>query len=174
MSGPPVSASYSGERTLMTLRPTRLIAFRYYALLVVSLFLAIVLWFAGLLERYGNVKVEIAGWTLDHILAIVFLVIALYAFLRAELKRATTRYIITDNKVIRQDGILSKNTQMMPYTQLERVDLNQSLGQRILHVGTIVVDTGDDTLDIEMIPHPAKVQEMLSERLGRRAYVQQR
>ena len=104
------------------------------------------------------------------ILAGFFLFIALIAFIVAELKRKTTRYVITDNKIIREDGILNKNTVMIPYTQLERVDMKQTFGQRILRIGTIVVDTGDDTMNLDMISRPAQVQELLSSRLGRRGW----
>lgn len=165
---------YQGEQTLYTARPTRYIAFHYYVLLILSLILAPALWFLEPLLRYAKVDLSLAGLSLDHILTILFLVLALYALIRAELKRATTRYIITDNKIIRQDGIMSKNTQMIPYTMLNRVDLNQSFGQRILHIGTVVVDTGDDVMKIDHIAHPEKVQQLLSQRLGRRAYVMQR
>ncbi len=174
MGTPYAPQDYRGEQTLMTMRPTRLIALRYYALTFSSLIVAPTLWFVEPIIRFGNVSLSILGWSLDHILTVVFLLLALYGFLRAELMRATTRYIITDNKIIREDGILNKKTQMVPYTQLERVDLRQSFVQRILRIGTLVVDTGDDTLSIDMVPHPAQVQELLSERLGRRAYMQQR
>ncbi len=174
MSGPSVSSDYRGEQTLMTMRPTRLIALRYYALMFFSLIVAPTLWFVNPTERFGKATFSVLGWSLDHILTILFLVLAVYGFVRAELKRKTTRYVITDNKIIREDGILNKNTQMIPYTQLERVDLRQSFLQRVLKIGTVVVDTGDDTLHIEMVPHPAEVQELLSQRLGRRAYIQQR
>ncbi len=171
----PASApDYRGEQTLLTSRPTRLIAFRYYVLMILCLVVAPTMWLVGPIERYGNVSFSVAGFTPDRILAVLLFVVAAYAFVRAELKRATTLYIITDNKIIRKDGILSKNTQMIPYTQLERVDLNQSFGQRILHIGTVVVDTGDDVMKIEHIPHPERVQQLLSQRLGRRAYVMQR
>lgn len=174
MSQPGSPVDYRGEQTLMTMRPTRLISLRYYALTFLSLILAPTLWFVNPVAVFANVNVSVAGWSIDHMLTILFLILALYGFLRGELKRATTRYMITDNKIIREDGILNKNTVMIPYTQLERVDLRQSFVQRILRIGTVVVDTGDDTLDIEMIPRPTKVQELLSERLGRRAYMQQR
>src|SRR5213592_1685545 len=145
---PEMATNHAGEQTLLVTRPTRLIALRYWSALVLALILAAVL----------------AGF---------FVFLALLAFLAAELKRKTTRYIITDNKIIREDGILNKNTQMIPYTQLERVDLHQTFGQRIFKIGTIVVDTGDDTLKIDMVRHPAKVQELLSNRLGRRAWTGQ-
>ncbi len=164
---------YHGERTLLTTRPTRLIALRWWTALLFFLIVAGVFYF-GLLRTWIPDPVVLGGWHTDTILAIVFLFFAFIAFVIAELKRRTTRYVITDNKIIREDGILSKNTEMIPYTQLNRVDLRQSLGQRILGIGTIVVDTGDDTLEIEMIKHPKKMQELLSERLGRRGWVPQK
>lgn len=169
----PSSNDHQGEQTLMTMRPTRYIAFHYYVLFVVSLILAPLVylhpWYFDLIPR-----ATIGPIDTNLILLALLLILALYSLIRAELKRATTFYVITDNKIVRKDGILSKNTQMVPYTQLERVDLSQTFGQRILHIGTVVVDTGDDTLKIDHISHPEKVQQLLSARLGRRSYVMQR
>ena len=165
---------YSGEQTLLVTRPTRLIALRYYIgtfffLIVSSVFLF------SVLQRFVPAfpAPTIAGWTTNQIVGALFLLFALVFLLVAELKRKTTRYIITDNKIIREDGILNKNTEMIPYTQLERVDLHQSLGERILKIGTIVVDTGDDSLHIDKVRHPKQVQEILSNRLGRRGWTGQ-
>lgn len=163
--------STSGEQTLLVTRPTRLIALRYWSAMVLALILAGV--FGLRIPRALGTNLlnyTVGGIDFGLILAAFFLFLALLAFLAAELKRKTTRYIITDNKIIREDGILNKNTQMIPYTQLERVDLHQTFGQRIMKIGTIVVDTGDDVLKIDMIRHPAQVQELLSNRLGRRAW----
>lgn len=163
---------YSGEQTLLTARPTRLIGFRYYVAALFLLTLAglfyfrIVQWLAPSFP-----SPTIAGWNLNAILTAIFLFLALLSFLTAELKQKTTRYIITDNKIVREDGILNKKTAMVPYTQLERVDLHQSLGQRILRIGTLVIDTGDDSITIDMVPHPKRIQELLSQRMGRRGLV---
>ena len=165
---------YAGEQTLLVTRPTRLIALRYWSAMVLALIVAAVLFFhvpARFVPTFPNPAV--GGVELSTILALLFLFLAFIAFLAAELKRKTTRYIITDNKIIREDGILNKNKEMIPYTQLERVDLHQTVGQRILRIGTIVVDTGDDTMKIEMVRRPAHVQELLSSRLGRRAWTGQ-
>jgi len=166
----PDGSMYQGEKTLLVTRPTRLIALRYYVGMFFSLILAAVFYFIDrIAPSFPNPSV--LGQPLGTILAGLFLFLALLALLTAELLRKTTRYIITDNKIIREDGILSKRTMMSPYTQLERVDLHQSLLQRILRIGTIVVDTGDDSLNIDMIPHPRQVQDLLSTRMGRRAYL---
>jgi uncharacterized membrane protein YdbT with pleckstrin-like domain len=169
-----MAATSSGEQTLLVTRPTRLIALRYWTAMFLALILAAVV---GLrlprffLSTYPNPTV--AGIEVSTVLAGIFLFLALIAFLAAELKRKAIRYIITDNKIIREDGILNKNTEMIPYTQLERVDLHQTFGQRILKIGSIIVDTGDDKLSIDMVRHPAQVQELLSNRLGRRAWAGQ-
>ena len=162
---------YQGEKTLLVTRPTRLVALRYYVGMFFALILAGLFYFQ-VIQRFAPSfpNPGVLGQPLSTIQAVVFLFLALLAFLTAELLRKTTRYIITDNKIIREDGILSKRTMMSPYTQLERVDLHQSLLQRILKIGTIVVDTGDDSLNIDMIPHPQQVQDLLSARMGRRAY----
>jgi len=160
---------HSGEQTLLVTRPTRLISLRYYVLFVIAEALAVV-FFAHLIPQIPAVTV--LGWSSNTIVAAFLAFVGLLSLLTAELKRISTRYMITDNKIIREDGILNKRTQMVPYTQLERVDLTQSLVQRILRIGTIQIDTGDDSISIEMVPKPAEIRELLSQRMGRRAFVQ--
>ncbi len=169
----PVRQDHDGEQTLLTAKPTRYIAFHYYVLLVIALILTPLVyfrpWFFDRIPVYALGPIDTS-----LILAVLLLLLALYCLIRAELKRATTLYIITDNKIIRRDGILNRNTQMMPYTMLNRVDLNQSFGQRLLHIGTVLVDTGDDRMSIDHVAHPERIQQLLSARIGRRAYIQQR
>lgn len=166
MASEAVAMSVS-EKTLLVTRPTRLIALRFYSVMIIALIVAGI-FFLRVIPSFPNTA--IGGVSLSIILGVLFLILALIAFLVAELKRKTTRYTITDNKVIREDGIFNKNTVMIPYTQLERVDLRQSFFHRILKVGTLVIDTGDDTMNIDTVRHPAKVQELLSSRLGRRGW----
>lgn len=158
----------------MVTRPTRLIALRYYVAMFIAILFAVALYFHVInwfVPTFPNPS--IVGSSLSTILAAVFAFLAIMALLAAELTRKTTRYIITDNKIIREDGILNKNTKMVPYTHLEGVDLHQTLFQRILRIGTVVVDTGEDSLSIDMVPRPKKVQDLLSLRLGRRGWTDQ-
>src|SRR5207249_11126268 len=154
---PEMATDHAGEQTLLVTRPTRLIALRYWSALVLALILAAVL---GLRipSRFSPTfpNPTVVGVELSTILAGFFLFLALLAFFAAELKRKTTRYIITDNKIIREGGILNKNTQMIPYTQLERADLHQTFGERILKIGAIVVDPGPGSLKIAVVT-PAPV-----------------
>lgn len=125
------------------------------------------------IKDYIDVENSVMGLSLDVVVALFFLFIALLCLIGGELKRLTTLYLITDNKVVRKDGILSKRTQMVPYTQFKSVDLRQNLLERVLHFGTLEIDTGEDMLKIETISHPNNLQELLSQRLGRLSYSQQ-
>ena len=154
---------YQGEQTLLETRPTRLISFKYYVLFVLAEALALIL-FADLVPQIQNAvgTISILGWSLSTILSVLLAALGLLSLVTAELKRASTHYIITDNKIIRRDGILNKRTMMVPYTQLEKVDLNQSLLQRVLRIGTLNIDTGDDSITIDMVPSPTKVRSRAS------------
>jgi uncharacterized membrane protein YdbT with pleckstrin-like domain len=163
-----------GEQTLLVTRPTRLIALRWYVLAVVFLGLAGVFFFRVIQAFYPSFpSPNVGSWSLGTIAGGAFVFFAFVSLLVAEVFRKSTKYIITDNKIIREDGILSKNSEMIPYTQLERVDVRQSFGDRILRIGTIVVDTGDDTLNIDKVRNPRKIQDLLSSRLGRKAWAGQ-
>ncbi len=168
----PVKQDHDGEQTLLTAKPTRYIAFHYYVLMILAVILAPLFFFQIAYFRLVP-NPQVGPVHLDTIIAGVLLLLALYCLLRAELKRATTFYIITDNKIIRRDGILNRNTQMMPYTMLNRVDLSQTFGQRLLHIGSVLVDTGDDRMSIDHVAHPERIQQLLSARIGRRAFIQQ-
>ncbi len=169
----PVQQDHDGEQTLLTAKPTRYIALHYYVLMLIAIIVAPLVFFH--VSYLSQLPDPPAGPVhSDTIIAGLLLLLALYCLVRAELKRATTIYIITDNKIIRRDGILSRNTQMMPYTMLNRVDLNQTFGQRMLHIGSILVDTGDDRMSIDHVAHPERIQQLLSSRIGRRAFIQQR
>lgn len=161
------------EKNLDRIRPTRFIAFKYYLVMFISLVLAVSILLVGPIKNYTDVENSVVGLSLDVVVAILFFFIAFLCLIGGELKRLTTLYLITDNKIVRKDGILSKRTQMVPYTQFKSVDLHQNLLERMLHIGTLEIDTGEDIIKIETISHPNKLQELLSQRLGRLSYSQQ-
>lgn len=172
-SAPVQAPVQADEKTLDRIRPTRFIAFKYYLLMFISLVLAVSILLVSPIKNNIDVENSIMELSLDVVVAIFFLFIAFLCLIGGELKRLTTLYLVTDNKIVRKDGILSKRTQMVPYTEFKSVDLRQNLLERILHIGTLEIDTGEDTIKIETISHPNKLQEMLSRRLGRLSYSQQ-
>src|SRR2546425_7276684 len=112
-----MTTAYQGEQTLLVTRPTRLIALRYWTAMVLALIVAGVLFFQVPWRFVSLGNPALAGVPMSSIVAAFFVFFAFLAFVMAELKRRTTRHIITDNKIIPEDGTPKKNTEMIPYTQ---------------------------------------------------------
>ncbi len=72
-----------------------------------------------------------------------------------------TVYAVTSRRVIVQKGILGRNFDEIPVTQVRGVDVRQSLGQRMLGYGTIRVSSEDAHIGNEDwvgIPAPFRFQ----------------
>jgi len=149
------------ETTLLSLRPTRLIAIQYYVAWVLLWIVALI----GFWDPWGVLPdwtVPLLGVKLQTVLAVLLGFFGLVSVLYAEIRRKTIRYTVTDARVIRQEGILRKKTNQMPFSKIERVELDQSLLQRILKFGDIHMDTGEDTIVLQSLGHVNLVQDELS------------
>src|SRR3989442_13908250 len=104
---------HSGEETLLVTRPTRLIALRYWAAMVLAFILAGVFGFhIPRLFAPSFLNYTVGGIDFGLIVAGLFLFLALLPFLAAELNHKTTPHLTTANKIIREDWTVNKNTQM--------------------------------------------------------------
>ena len=150
------------ERTLLSLRPSRLLVLRYYVGMVLLLVLTLLLWvFNYLIPPVGPITTR----TLSLGATGFFLFLVFLLWMIAEFKRASTRYEVTDFRIVRKDGILRRNETAVPYRQLERVVLHQGILDRVLGIGTLVIDTGDDTVQISSIRDPKKVEQAIMSRM---------
>jgi len=77
----------------------------------------------------------------------------------------TTVYAVTNRRVIIQKGILGKDFDQIPVTQVRGVDVHQSFGQRILGYGTVRVSSeGSSRMgneDWHGIPKPFRFQKLI-------------
>jgi uncharacterized membrane protein YdbT with pleckstrin-like domain len=90
-----------------------------------------------------------------EIAAALAALLALGAWLRAFIRRATTELAITDHRIIYKTGLLSRHTLEMNRGKVESVDVDQSLLGRVLNFGTIVVrGTGGSLEPIRNIADP--------------------
>lgn len=164
-SAPPVT-----ETTLLSLRPSRLVAVHYY-------FAWLILWgFAAL--AYFDIYTVIPEWVvpflevqLRSVAAIFLAFLGVIALIGAEVRRLSTKYIVTDARIVRQDGILRRRSQQMPFSKVERVELSQGILERILRLGDIVLDTGEDQIVFAAIGRVTKVQDELSRQVAARGKI---
>ncbi len=154
------------ETTLLALRPTRLIALPWYVGWIL-------LWIVSGLAFLDPTRL-VPDWTLlgfrvQSYLGAILGLIGLLALLRAEIKRLSIKYTITDTRIIRYDGILSRKTNEMPFTKVERIEIDQSLLQRVFKYGDIVMDTGEDTITLASLGHVKLVQGEISKLMAQYA-----
>lgn len=110
---------------------------------------------------------EVAGVDLGLLAPLTLALLGPITFFYAELKRITRRYMVYESRVARREGILSKRIQYMPFTKVERLELNQSILKRIFGIGDLIVDTGEDSIVLEAIRNPSRVEKILSEKVSR-------
>jgi len=154
------------EATLLALRPTRLIILQYYVGWILAWILAVFLYWNPFAVAFLEWDIPALGIHLKTFLAWLLGFLGLVAVLSAEVRRRTIRYTITDNRIIRRDGLLRRRTMEIPFTQIERVELEQGVLQRIFGVGDIILDTGEDTITFESLRHVKLVHDELTKHVG--------
>jgi len=95
-------------------------------------------------------------------------VIALVFFAARWLRWSSTVYAATDERIIKQRGILNKIYEDIPLTMITNIDMAQSLGKRYLGYGTLVFSTqglGGKKADMvwDAVPSPMTVRRKLQE-----------
>ena len=84
------------------------------------------------------------------------------------IRRWATDYMVSDQRLYIRHGILAKHVQQTRVDRIQNVNSDQSLGQRILRVGTVDFDTaGTDDADFKFvgISSPGRVAEAVDRAL---------
>jgi uncharacterized membrane protein YdbT with pleckstrin-like domain len=89
----------------------------------------------GVITRIADHHVEI-GWV---VVAIVVVFLVLMAI--GQLRRIQTTYSITNRRLAIETGLLSKQLHQTRLERVQNVNCDQSLGARILRIGTVDFDT---------------------------------
>ncbi|HKZ63701.1 MAG TPA: PH domain-containing protein [Thermoplasmata archaeon] len=154
------------ETTLLSLRPTRLVYLSRYLTWIVT-------WVVGAIVILGPWRLLPDAWQVpglnirvQTLLGYIIAFVGLLALLSAEIKRIATRFVVTTDRVTRSDGVFRRKTIQMPFSKVERIELDQGILQRMLRIGDIVVDTGEDTVVLESLRHVRLVHDELTKHLA--------
>jgi len=97
-------------------------------------------------------------WFVLFLIGLLWLVVRYLRWIR-------TVYAVTSRRVIVQKGILGKDFDEIPVSQVRGVDVHQSFGQRILGYGTVRVSSEGGTNlgneDWKGIPKPFRFQKLI-------------
>jgi len=84
------------------------------------------------------------GWYLVAVLCIITilpLLLGVLIIIWKEMERRSTLYIVTDRRVMKETGLLGKNTNSTIYKKITDVRSSQSAVQRLLGIGNIAINT---------------------------------
>jgi uncharacterized membrane protein YdbT with pleckstrin-like domain len=96
------------------------------------------------------------------IVAVVALVVGIRRGLWPLLVWRCTHYVITDERLLLLDGVLSRDRRDLPLARVNDHAMRQSIMGRLLGYGNLVVDSiGDQEAFLEAVPHVQYVQTML-------------
>jgi uncharacterized membrane protein YdbT with pleckstrin-like domain len=113
----------------------------------------------ALADQYGDY--------LHYAFGVVFLLAFVYFAVR-RLRWGSTVYAVTDERIIKQKGILNKTYEDIPLDMITNIDMSQSLGKRAFGYGTIVFSVqglGGRKADMSWpaVPNPMTVQRKIRE-----------
>lgn len=70
--------------------------------------------------------------------------------IRRHIRRQLVKMVITGDKLRYEEGLFSKTTRNIQLSKIQDVRVDQSLGQRILGVGDISIETSGETSRLEL------------------------
>ncbi|RME79852.1 MAG: PH domain-containing protein [Methanobacteriota archaeon] len=102
-------------------------------------------------------------------IAIVLLIVLL---ILDEVKYEGISYELTDEGIIVEKGVLKKNHYMAPYDHIQDIDIERTLIERILGIGTVIIDTAgisskkaQDDIEIPGIENPHRFAKHIIEKV---------
>jgi hypothetical protein len=101
-------------------------------------------------------------------LSLALVLLAIVALCIPVISTKTVRYRITNYRIDYGQGLLSRNIDTLELWHVEDLRLHQTLFDRMLGVGTIIVFSHDDTtpqLNLHGLPHPMEIFNMLKQRV---------
>jgi uncharacterized membrane protein YdbT with pleckstrin-like domain len=115
-----------------------------------------------------------------NIFSIIFVLLALVFFVYfiiMYLRWVSTLYVMTSERVMTKKGILGRDLDDMPLRMITNVDVNQSVGQRLMGYGTVVFSSQSGTRDDviwRFVPDPIKVRRLVQESMDQSYYSRQK
>lgn len=147
------------EKILWEGRKSRKIFLHYYLLGIVFIILALSL-FLGFLDQLPFIS------GLSIYLSLFLAGIGITLILVGEFKRILIKYMITETRVVKEEGIINKRTDQIPYQMVEKIASNNRWYERLLKIGNIEINTGEEDFWLESVNHPEDVEKLINHAIG--------
>lgn len=102
----------------------------------------------------GTVRAALAG---------VALLVLVVAVVRPLLRWRTTHYVLTTQRVLLREGVLTRRGRDIPLSRIAEVSYRQTLGQRLVGSGSVTIDCGGDggVTVLDRVPGSEGIQQLL-------------
>ena len=154
-----------GEEVVLDLHP------HWGRLFVPVLVLLVACLLAGfgvaLIPKGGGQQIE--RWILIAVAAIVVIWLTILPYLRW----LTTKYVLTTDRLVIRNGILARHGRDIPLNRINDVSFSETVLERMLRSGTLVVESAGDNgqislTDVPKVEHVQReVYRMVDQNLGR-------
>lgn len=148
------------EKILWEGRKSRKVLLHYYLLGIVFIILALSL-FLGFLDQFLPFTSDIRVY-----LSLFLAGIGIIIILIGEFKRILTKYMITETRVVKEGGIINKRTDQIPYQMVEKISSDNRWYERLLKIGNIEINTGEEDFWLESVDHPEEVEKLINHAIG--------
>lgn len=142
-----------GEKIVALFRLHWLVWLRMWFVLLVGVLVAVgILWIGG--ARFGGTSLG-GVWWLALAVALVAAIIALYEWLTLR----TIEQGVTNHRVIRKTGVVSRQSTELRLASIETVDLKQSFWGRIFRYGNVeITGRGETAMFLQRLADPIGVK----------------
>jgi membrane protein YdbS with pleckstrin-like domain len=161
---PPAQAQAAKEETLWRGTPSPILLIGKIATLILILVaIPVIAYFFASTVTYDLVKarnIRTAGWIITAILAAAQIVVLVIAWM----KLRTTMYVVTNQRVMIEQGILSKSVNEIDLRYVDDSQFFQGLSDRILGIGNVTLissDANTPTYALRSVRDPRGVREMI-------------
>jgi len=141
-----------GQKILWAGRRSRKSFLKYY-------FVSIILFLISVLMLTNIIKVP--EFPYSNFIPYITIIIGLIPMIFVEIKRMFVKYYIIEDRVNIIIGILKKIEDSIPFEMIEKTISNQSFFDRILKIGSVTVDTGEQKIILWKIDHPKEVENLI-------------
>lgn len=167
----------SSERVLYESQPNMMLYSDNFIFKIIILFilvfmfspiLALVYRIQGTLQ--SNYQLQFINMTyIAEIILFLCILIIIIKLVLDYLDWKNTMYTLTDKRIIIKRGLFSKEKISMPYNKVQDIDVSQSVLERILGAGDIVIYGGRDNVEtiLDEVPNPREVEEIILNQVNR-------
>ena len=98
-----------------------------------------------------------------QLLVVLLTLVALGRFVARYARWATTRFVVTTERVLHRRGVVGRRGTEVPLRQVQGASCRQSLGERVLRCGEVVIDVvGTGEQRFPRLPRPALLRDQIT------------